>query len=191
MNDREGLYVTGPGSGVTPAQTVLSDAANGVSWYALRVRSNFEQKSSTLLQERGFEQFSPTYRCRSYWSDRVKWVERPLFPGYVFCRFNPHNWLPVLQTPGVVQTVSFAGKPVPVDDRELESLRILVRSPLPLFPRAFLRVGQKVVIKRGPLTGLEGIVEEFGKNCRIVVSITLLQRSVSAEVDAEWLTGIG
>jgi len=183
--------VTGPDGGVAAAQTVLAAAANGLSWYALRVRSNFEQKTSTLLQQRGFEQFSPTYRCRSYWSDRVKWVDRPLFPGYVFCRFDPHNRLPVLQTPGVVQTVSFAGKPVPVDDRELESLRILVRSPLPLFPRAFLRVGQKVVIKRGPLTGLEGIVEEFGKNCRIVVSITLLQRSVSAEVDAEWLTGIG
>ena len=87
--------------------------------------------------------------------------------------------------------MSFGGKPVPVDDREMESLRILVRSPLPLFPRVFLQVGQKIVIKRGPLTGLEGIIEKFEKNCRIVVSVTLLQRSVFAEVDAEWLTGAG
>jgi len=160
-------------------------------WYALRVRSNFEQKSGELLRQRGFEEFSPTYRRRSYWSARVKWVDRPLFPGYVFCRFDAQNWLPVLQTPGVVQAISFGGKPVPVDDGEIASLRILVCSSVPLFPRAFLHVGQKVRIKRGPLAGLEGIVEEFGKNCRIVVSVTLLQRSVSAEVDAEWLTGIG
>jgi transcription antitermination factor NusG len=169
----------------------LSLTPQDLPWFALRVRSNFEQKSAALLRQRGYEEFSPTYRRRSYWSDRIKWVDRPLFPGYVFCRFSQRNWLPVLQTPGIVQAVSFGGKPAPVDHAEIESLRILVRSPLPLFPRAFLHVGQKVRIRRGPLAGLEGVIEEFGKNCRIVVSVTLLQRSVSAEVDAEWLEGAG
>lgn len=177
-----------PAVETVPMQAILRPAET--PWYALRVRSNFERKSADLLSESGFEQFSPTYRCRSYWSDRMKWVDRPLFPGYVFCRFELRNRLTVLQTPGVVQAVSFGGRLVPVDDREIESLRILLRSPLPLFPRAFLHTGQRVMIKRGPLTGVEGIIEEFGKNCRIVVSVALLQRSVSAEVDAEWLTGI-
>jgi transcription antitermination factor NusG len=165
--------------------------ANKLSpWYALRVRSNFEQKSADLLSGNGFEHFSPSYRCRSLWSDRKKWVDRPLFPGYVFCRFELRNKLAVLQTPGVVQVVGFGGRLVPVDDREIESLRILLRSPRPVFPRAFLSAGQKILIQRGPLTGLEGVIEEVEKNCRIVVSVSLLQRSVSAEIDAEWVTGI-
>lgn len=177
---------------IVEADTAPNPVPDGVTWpwYALRVRSNFERKSAELLRQKGLEEFLPSYRKRSRWSDRTKWVERPLFPGYLFCRFDPQNWLPVLQTPGVVHAVGFGGKPVPVEEAEIESLRTLVRSAVPLFPQAFLRVGQKVRIKAGPLTGVEGILEQFEKNCRITVSITLLQRSVSAEIDAEWVAGI-
>ena len=159
-------------------------------WYALRVRSNFEKKSADLLRQKGLEEFLPTYRRRSQWSDRTKRIERPLFPGYLFCRFDSQNWLPVLQTPGVVHVVGIAGRPIPVEESEIESLRTLVRCSVPLFPQAFLRLGQKVLIRNGPLTGVEGVLEQFEKNCRITVSISLLQRSVSAEIDAEWVAGI-
>jgi transcription antitermination factor NusG len=159
-------------------------------WFALRVRSNFERKSADLLGQKGLEQFLPTYRRRTRWSDRTKWVERPLFPGYLFCRFDPENWLPVLQTAGIVHAVSMGGRPIPVEEAEIESLRTLVKSSLPLFPQAFLRIGQKVRIQHGPLAGVEGILEQFEKNCRIVVSVSLLQRSVSAEINAEWIAGI-
>jgi transcription antitermination factor NusG len=174
---------------------VDSDAARspvGESWpwFAIRVRSNFERKSADLLSQKGLEEFLPTYRRRTRWSDRTKFVERPLFPGYLFCRFDPQSWLPVLQTPGVVHVVGVGGKPEPINEVEIESLRKLVRSSLPLFPQAFLRVGQKVLIRDGPLAGVEGIMLQFEKNCRIVVSITLLQRSVAAEIDAEWVSGI-
>src|SRR5258708_7214635 len=127
-------------------------------WFALKVRSNFEAKSANSLRQRGYLEFSPSYQAPSYWSDRVKMVQRPLFPGYVFCRCDPQHWLPVLQTPGVVQVVSFGGKPAPVDPAEIESLRTLVNSPEPLFPRAFLSVGRRVRIERGSLAGVEGIV---------------------------------
>ena len=160
-----------------------------LNWYALRIRSNFEKKAADSLQQRGLEGFLPSYKQRSYWSDRVKWVDRPLFPGYVFCRFTMKDWLPVMQTPGVLDSVSFGGKPAPVDAGEMATLVELVKSPVPLFPRAFLNVGQRVVIKRGPLSGLEGILERFDKECRIVVSVSLLQRSVSATIDAEWVNG--
>jgi transcription antitermination factor NusG len=173
-----------------PASLVTNELCevNRVPWHALRVRSNFERKAADFLHAVGLEEFLPSYRCRSYWSDRVKWVERPLFPGYVFCRFNFGNSLKVMQTPGVVEVVNFGGKPAPVDEAEIEALRVLVHSSAPLFPRAFLRLGQRVVIKHGPLAGVEGILEKFEKGCRIVVSVSLLQRSVAAEVDAEWVS---
>jgi len=156
-------------------------------WFALRVRSRFEATAKQVLQGKEFETFFPSYQSRSYRSDRVKLVDRALFPGYVFCRFDPNNWLPVMKTPGVLEVVSFGGKPAEVDHDEVEALRMLMRSSVPLFPHAFLRVGQRVAIERGPLAGLEGILERFDNNCRIVVSVSLLQRSVAAQIDAEWV----
>lgn len=170
---------------VTPGEPAITQTNH--PWFALCVRSNFEKRAGDLLKERGFQQFSATYRCKTRWSDRVKWVDRPLFPGYLFCRFDPQNWLPVLQTPGVARAVSFAGKPIPVEEQEIACLQRLLSSAVPLFPRPFLHTGQKVRIKYGPLAGLEGILEEFEKNYRIVVSVSLLQRSVSAEIDADWV----
>ena len=161
-----------------------------LAWFALKVRSNFEKKSADILREKGYEEFAPSYRSRRYWSDRVKVIDQPLFPGYVFCRFDPKHFLPVLQTAGVVQVVGFGGKLTPVDDLELASLRTLINSSVPLFQRAFLQLGRKVLIKRGTLAGVEGILEEVRKGFRIVVSISLLQRSVTAEIDASWVTAV-
>jgi transcription antitermination factor NusG len=159
-------------------------------WFALKVRSNFEKKSAEILREKGYQEFAPSYPSRRYWSDRVKVIDQPLFPGYVFCKFHPSHFLPVLQTAGVVQIVGFGGKLAPVDEVELASLRTLLNSSLPIAQREFLRVGRKVLIKRGPLAGVEGILEEIRKGFRIVVSISLLQRSVTAEIDANWVTTV-
>lgn len=176
-----------------PLETFLDESPTVdacLAWFALKVRSNFEKKSAEILREKGYQEFAPSYRSRRYWSDRVKLIDQPLFPGYVFCRFNPNHFLPVLQTAGVLQVVGFGGKLAPVDDRELVSLRTLINSSVPLFQRAFLQVGQKVLIKRGPLAGVEGILEEVRKGFRIVVSISLLQRSVTAEIDSNWVTAV-
>ena len=167
---------------------ILTESATAWPWFALRVRANFEKKAADYLRLTGHEGFLPTYRCRTYWSDRVKWTEKVLFPGYVFTRFDANNWLPVLKTPGVIEAVNFGGKPVPLVEAEIAALRTMVNSGEPLFPRAFLHVGERVRVVRGPLTGLEGYLERFEKDCRIVVSVTLLQRSVAAQLDAEWVT---
>jgi len=156
-------------------------------WYAVRVRSNFEWTAANILRNKGFELFLPSYRSRRFWSDRVKVIERPLFPGYLFCRFDPRNWLPVVKTPGVVQIVGAGNSFTPVDEGELESVRRLLASGIPPMAHVFLKIGQKVRIERGPLSGVEGILIADKGGFRLVVSISLLQRSVAAEVDAEWV----
>ena len=85
-------------------------------WFALRVRSNFEKVTSQILRQKGYEAFLPTYFSRNRWSDRVKTVERPLFPGYLFCRFDQADRLPILVTPGVVGVVGLGKIPVPIPD---------------------------------------------------------------------------
>ncbi len=161
----------------------------GVSyqWFALRVRSNFEKTAELHLRDRGFEQFTPCYKSERQWSDRKKEVDQLLFPGYVFCRLNPNDRLPVLSVPGVVGLVGFGKIPAPIPDQEVERIRRMVQSGLLVGPWPFLEIGQTVLIERGPLAGMEGmLVEERGK-WRLVVSINLLKRSVFAQVDRNWV----
>jgi transcription antitermination factor NusG len=157
-------------------------------WYVVRVRSNFERVASVSFQEKGYETFLPVYLSRRRWSDRTKQVELPLFSGYVFSRFDANLRLPILQTPGVVSIIgSSVTGPLPVDEAEIEAVRTLLSSKVPVGPCPFLRVGQAVILDRGPLAGVEGLVLQIKENFRLVVSISILQRSVYAEIDRDWI----
>jgi transcription antitermination factor NusG len=158
-----------------------------LSWYALRVQSRLSSLASTTLRGKGYEEFLPLYRARRRWSDRIKELELPLFPGYLFCRFDVSDRLmPILTTPGVIGIVGAGKTPVPVDIEEIEAIRAILRSGLAAQPWPLLRVGSKVYIERGPLAGLEGIVINTDKVYRLIVSVSMLQRSVAVEIDREW-----
>jgi len=157
------------------------------SWYAVRVRSNFEFITSRLLHDKGFEDFLPVYRSRRQWCDRVKELDLPLFSGYVFCRFAPDALVRILNTPGVVEIISAARRPIPIDEREIDAIRAICRSGLRTQPWPFLEVGRRVAVTQGPLAGTEGFVVEMKNQQRLVVSISLLQRSVAAEIERDWI----
>ena len=176
----------------TVSEIVLHDIEtaqdiNRYPWFAVRVRSNHERIAAAHLRERGYEEFSPSWKTERRWSDRTKEMDQFLFPGYVFCRLNPLDRLPVLTAPGVVDLVGFGKIPAPVPDQEIETVRRMVQSGLFVMPWPFLELGRRVLIERGPLAGVEGILDEVKGKCRLVVSVQLLQRSVSAEVDRDWI----
>ena len=160
------------------------------AWYAVRVRSNYEQVTALHLHDRGYDHFAPSYETERKWSDRKKRVNQFLFPGYVFSRFDVENRLPVLTAPGVVGLVGCGKIPSPIPDHEIESIRSMVHSGLLVTPWPFMQVGQQVLIECGPLTGVEGILQQVKGKFRLVVSICLLQRSVSTEVDRNWVRPI-
>jgi transcription antitermination factor NusG len=153
------------------------------SWYALRTKSRYENTVASHLHARGYESFLPLYKCRRRWSDRFKEIELPLFPGYVFCRFNPLNRLPILSIPGVVQVVGVGRTPIPIDESEIAAIQAAVKSGLPNQPWPFLQIGHRVRIEHGPLCGLEGILLGFKGHQRLVLSVSLLQRSVAVQLD--------
>jgi transcription antitermination factor NusG len=155
-------------------------------WYALQIRSKQRKGISAMVCGKGYETYEPLYRSRRRWSDRVKQVDFPLFPGYIFCRLDLRNRLPILMVPGVVSIVGLGKTPVPVDEEEIETLRAIVDSGLPAEPWPFLGLGSKVYIERGPLAGVEGIITDMNKVYRLVVSVSLLQRSVGVEIDRNW-----
>jgi len=160
-------------------------------WFALEIRARHEKFVAAALFGKGFEVFLPLYLCKRRWSDRIKEIELPLLPGYLFCRFDPQNRLPILVTPGVRQVVGTAKTPVPVDESEIAALQSIVVSRLQARPWPFLQVGQRVRIEQGPLSGVEGILLDSQKRERLVVSVTLLQRSVAVEIDGDWAVPAG
>ena len=159
-------------------------------WFALLVKSQYEKSVASALDGKGYEQLLPLYSVRHRWSDRIKQLSRPLFPGYVFCRFDLNKRLGILVTPGVLQVVGAGKVPLPVDDREISAVRSIVKSGLQAEPWPFLRVGQRVRIERGSLEGVEGILLAIKKPYRLIVSVTLLQRSVAVELDQDWATPV-
>lgn len=165
-------------------------AAESRLWYAVRVRSNREFLANQILENKGFETFLPTYNSRRIWSDRVKNLSLPLYPGYVFCRFEFEQRLPILQTHGVVDVVNDGRRGLSIPENELAAVRKIVESHLKVAPWPFLQVGQRVEVHRGPLQGVEGILLAQKKNYRLVVSVTLLQRSVNVEIEGDWVRPI-
>jgi transcription antitermination factor NusG len=157
---------------------------NGVSWYAIKTRSRHEKLVTQQLLSRHLETFLPLVDRRRRWKDRWKNVSFPLFPGYCFARFPYQDRLKVLSAVGVVQLLGVNGYPVPIPDHEIDSVRQLVTSTLPLDPHPYLKEGMEVEVARGPLAGVRGVLVRKGAHARLIVAIHLIQQAASVELDA-------
>ena len=153
-------------------------------WFALSVNVRHEKQVSQVLVNKGFETFLPLHTRRHRYDRRVREFEIPLFPGYLFCRVNPKVRLPVLTTPGVLRMVGAGRVPIPLEDHEIISLQRAAEAGVGMVPHPFWRSGQTGRVVAGPLTGIEGIVVGTKHSMRLVISVSLLQRSVLLEIDS-------
>jgi len=156
-----------------------------MNWFALSVKPQHERSVAEQLKGRMLESYAPTYSVKRYWSDRVKIVDRPLFTGYVFCRFRFDDRYKVLTLPSVTSVVGFGGKPCPVSDGEITSVKEMVDSGLPVLPWDYVAVGQRVTIRRGRLAGLEGVLARDKTVDRVVINVEMLGRGVAVEIDRD------
>jgi len=154
-------------------------------WFALSVAPRHEKKVSGQLEHKGYEIFLPLYRRQHQYGRRTREFQLPLFPGYLFCRTDPDERLPALTTPGVFQFLGIGKAPSSISDDEIVAIQIAARVGLRMEPHPYWEKGQKVRIAKGPLTGLEGTVIDSNKPLRLVLSVTLIQRSVLVEIDAD------
>jgi transcription antitermination factor NusG len=137
------------------------------------------------LERKNIAAFLPTIARWSRWKDRKKKIDWPLFPGYCFARFDPEDALPILKCTGVVNIVSFEGKPAPIPEFELDSIRLLVGSDLQFDPCPLIREGMMVEVVSGPLRGVIGrLLRKDSSKARLVLSVDLIGQAVSVEVDA-------
>jgi transcription antitermination factor NusG len=153
-------------------------------WYAAYTSANHEKRVAQHLAQRSVEHYLPLYSSVRRWKDRRVKLELPLFPGYVFVRFALRDRLTVVQVPGVARIVGFDGKPSALPDEQIEVLKKGLERGLHVEPHPYLTAGRRVRIKNGPLVGLEGILLRWKGNWRVVLSVDLIQRAVSVDLDA-------
>ena len=162
-----------------------SDAPNQVNWYAIQTLSRHEKLVRDQLGRRKVEHFLPTIKRRNQWTDRRKEVEIPLFDGYCFARLSWANRLTVLQSQGVVRFVGLGGRPDSIPDEEIDSLKKLVHNSSEFICHPYLKEGMQVEVTKGPLRGVRGRLVREARCARFVLSITLIQRAVAIEIDAD------
>jgi transcription antitermination factor NusG len=158
------------------------------AWFAVQARTGYENSVCKILSHKGTEVLLPTYKIKRRWSDRVKEISQVLFPGYLFVHLDPEYRMPVLTTPGVYALVGIGKAPLAIPDHEIDAIRKMVESKLPIQPWPFMKVGQRVRIDYGPLSGMEGILIQVKKSLRVIVSVELVERSVAVEVSADMIT---
>ncbi len=158
-----------------------------LQWFAVQVKPRAEKVVAAIAANKGYEEFLPLQKVRRRWSDRVKLLDLPLFPGYLFCKLRAENRLPLLTIPGVCGLIGVGKTPLPIEDAEIENIQAAVRSGLWAEPCAFLSSGQLVRLEEGPLVGMEGFYVESRKQHRIIVSVTLLKRSIEIEIERDWI----
>jgi len=166
---------------------LMTHAIHTPDWFAAEVWTGREHLAAEHLLLRGFEVFLPCYRENRRWSDRVKTVNRPLFAGYLFVRNARHTGASVVTAPAVKRIVASAGHPLPVSADEIATLKRAVAAQVSLSPCEYFTAGTLVDIESGPLHGVQGLVVRSKGNDRLVVSVTMLQRSVAIEIDAAWV----
>jgi transcription antitermination factor NusG len=155
-------------------------------WFAVRTSVRWEMRACSELSQRGIETWLPLCHVRHKWSDRTKIVDQPIFPGYLFSRFDLGDRIRVLETPGVKQILGVGPSPVAISQSEIDNLKTLVDAKPLLVPWPYLRAGQRMRIDRGPLAGVEGFVLRAEQGAlSIVVSVDLLQRSVATQIDRD------
>jgi transcription antitermination factor NusG len=156
-------------------------------WYALHVRPNYELAVSSHLRELGLEEYLPIKHCRSL-PKRNRFSEGvPLFPGYVFSYVDLDAGPRLYNVPGVIRILGYCGKPTPVEEEEIQTIRTIVNSDLTYQAVPFFSTGEPIVLTDGPLCGVRGNFIATKKGGQLIVSLPLLNRSLAVTVLAEWV----
>jgi len=152
------------------------------SWHVAYTMPKSEQKAFDLLQRAGITAFYPIQSVLRKWSDRIKRLELPLFPNYIFVRVTPQRRFEVTGMDGIVRYISFGGKPAIVPVHTMESLKKMSGSVLEVEENSFCRIGMPVMICEGPFAGIKGYLLKRNGQSRLQVRVDTLQRTVSVEI---------
>ena len=164
---------------------LAADRESSANWFAAYTNSHHEKRVASRFGERRIESFLPLYSALHRWKNRCEVdLDLPLFPNYVFVHIDPRERVRVLEVPGVLSLVGFGRTPAPLSDFEIEALRSCA-GQRNFEPHPYLVIGERVRIKAGPMTGIEGVLVRKKSNFRVVLALDVIMQCVAVEVDAD------
>jgi transcription antitermination factor NusG len=166
-------------------ETLNSDQT--ARWYAIQVKPNKEKSVSLCLDSMNVRRFLPSFSTKVSAHERRQHDQRPLLSGYLFVHMRWHGGPKLYAVPGIIRILGTSRAPIPIEDSEIERLRLISEAPVHPRPRTYLAAGQHVTLVGGPLKGVSGIYLREGNVDRLVVSIRLMQRSLSVTLEASWI----
>jgi transcription antitermination factor NusG len=167
----------------TPAE-IASNAQKDLAWYAIQTMPRHERKVAAELRQKGLHTLLPLFPSTRQWSDRVRVLDMPLFPGYVFVQMSPAPdvRIVVLRSQGVTSFVGVRGVGVAIPENQIAAIESIVDQNVPFRPYPFLNIGQRVAIRGGSLDGIEGILTEIKGDLSLIISVDLIHRSLAIRV---------
>lgn len=160
----------------------------GKKWYAVYTKPRWEKKVAERLEEKGIENYLPLMKTLKLWSDRKKWVQEPLFRSYIFLYISENQYLSSLQTPGVVRYVTIGRERISIPPVQIEAVRQFVESGDDILTDTpEMHIGDRVIVRRGQLKGLEGTLVEFHQKHRVRIMIEGIQQSLHIKVPKSFL----
>ena len=160
---------------------------NSEKWIAVYTKPRHEKTVSNELYKKGYEVYLPLLRERRKWSDRKKWIEFPLFRSYLFAKTDLKNVLFIVQTSGVVKVIKFGAKIGIIQEEIINSIRLMIEGGYKPEPLDYFIKGDPVIVKEGPLKGLNGEVVRIDNNDRLIVRIDAIQHSVPIQIERGFL----
>jgi transcription antitermination factor NusG len=164
-------------------------------WRALWTHSHSEQLVHDQLVAKAFNAFLPLIPVWSRRSGGRHLIRKPMFPGYLFLRhaLDKASYVEIMKTNGLARILGERwDRPAVVADADIDAIRQVLDTGLPVLPHSYLSEGHRVRITQGALAGVEGIlVHNNPHKGLLVVSVELLQRSVAVEVDCTFVAPVG
>ena len=157
------------------------------NWHILVTRSRFEKKSYLRLTQDGFKSFLPLHKVLSQWSDRKKWVEKPMFPGYIFVNYSPSERFKVLSTEGIARVVRFEGKDYVVNEKIINGIKSQLdnNKEIEIVSTLNLSLGDNVNIINGPFKGVIGVLTKINGKSKILVQIEAIGQGCILEINVK------
>ena len=166
----------------------MKSDGNRKKWFAFYTKSRHEKSVHNTLINNGYEVYLPLLRERKKWSDRKKWVEYPLFKSYLFIKIEPKDSIFALKTPGIVRMIKFGNSPSPIPNQIILSLKLMLEGGYNPQPTDYFLKGDPVIIKDGPLKGLEGEIIKVHNEERFIIHVHTIEHSISIKIDRAYLS---
>ena len=156
-------------------------------WIAVYTKPRHEKLVLSQFTEKGIDSYLPLIRQRHRWSDRMKWVEIPIFKSYIFAHVELKDNLEVLQTRGVNHIVKFQNKIAVIPDDQIASLRKIIDGGFYPFTSDYFVIGDDVEVIGGPLRGINGIVSRNDTSDKLIIKINVIQHAVAVQIERKYL----